>query len=143
MKQNVHFVTFATKDLDAARHFYQASLGWKPLLDVPGEIIFFQIAQGLVLGLFDAVKFNEDLAITESRAGVSGVTLAHNVGSPDEVRDLVGAMAAAGGSVLTEPQPGDFGGIFHAHVEDPNGIVWEIAHNPGWSVAEDGTVSFG
>ena len=143
MKQNLHFITFATRDLDAAREFYATSLGWTPLLDVSGEIIFFQTAPGQVLGLFDAVKFDQDLATTDSRATVSGVTLAHNVDSPDEVRELVGAMAAAGGTVLKQPQPGDFGGIFHAHVEDPNGIVWEIAHNPGWSVAEDGTVSFG
>lgn len=53
------------------------------------------------------------------------------------------AMAAAGGTVLTGPRPGPFGGVFHAHVADPNGVVWEIAHNPGWRIDDDGTVHLG
>jgi hypothetical protein len=49
-------------------------------------------------------------------------------------------MAAAGGTVLTAPEEGAFGGVFHALVRDPNGVVWEVAHNPGWWVGADGTV---
>ena len=48
-----------------------------------------------------------------------------------------------GGTVRTAPRPGAFGGVFHAHVADPNGVVWEIAHNPGWRVDDDGTVHLG
>jgi len=142
MDQNVHFITFATPNLDAARDFYVSALGWTPLLDVPNEIIFFQIAPGMVLGLFDADKFHHDLATGDSHPAVSGVTLAHNVGSPDEVRESVSAMVAAGAELLKHPQPGEFGGIFHSHVRDPNGIIWEIAHNPGWKVSDTGDVSF-
>ena len=108
---------------------------------MPGEIIFFQVAPGLVVGFFDAGKFNEDLATGVDHSTVSGVTLSHNVEGPAEVRDVVALMQQAGGSVLKEPQPGAFGGILHAHVQDPNGIVWEIAHNPGWQVDDQGTVS--
>lgn len=143
MKQHVHFVTFATDDLDAARALYIDALGWDPLLDVPGEIIFFQIAPGLVLGLFDTGKFNQDLATDQHGSPVSGVTLSHNVDSADEVRQIVDTLAAAGCTVLKPPQPGAFGGIFHAHVQDLNGIIWEIAHNPGWRIDEDGTVVLG
>lgn len=91
MDPALHFLTLSTADLDAARAFYAAGLGWEPMLDVPGEIIFFQIAPGLVLGLFDAGKFGRD----------------------------------------------------HAMVRDPNGITWEIAHNPGWWIVENGRVIFG
>lgn len=145
MRQDVHFVTFATADLDAARRFYVDGLGWTPLLDVEDEILFFQVAPGLVLGLFDAVKFDQDLGRSSTGAGavVGGVTLAHNVGSRDEVRGVVEAMARAGGTVLTPPGDGPFGGVFHAHVEDPNGTIWEIAHNPGWRVDDDGRVVLG
>lgn len=143
MRQNVHFMTFATADLDAARCFYADALGWHPLVDVPGEIIFFQVAPGVVLGLFDAASFNRDLADGTDRASVSGVTISHNVDSPEEVRSIVDTMAAAGGTVLKKPQPAEFGGIFHAHLRDPNGIIWEIAHNPTWHISEDGTVSLG
>jgi predicted lactoylglutathione lyase len=52
-------------------------------------------------------------------------------------------MTAAGGVLVKEPQQGQFGGIFHAHVQDPNGLVWEIAHNPGWRITDDGGVELG
>jgi len=142
MDQRLSFVTLATPDLDATRAFYATGLGWQPLIDVPGEVIFFQAAPGLVLGFFEATSFNRDMGL-DGAASLSGVTLAHNVDSEDAVRATVAVMEAAGGTVSTPPQPGDFGGIFHAHVTDPNGVIWEVAHNPGWSVAEDGTVRFG
>ncbi|RWZ61089.1 VOC family protein [Labedella populi] len=141
MRQNVHFVTLSTPDLDAARRFYVEGLGWEALLDVPGEILFFPIAPGLVLGLFEARKFAEDVGASEP-TGVAGVTLAHNVGSESEVVDTVERFVSLGGREIVAPEPGAFGGIFHAIVADPNGVVWEIAHNPGWHVSDDGTVSF-
>lgn len=142
MDQQLHFITVATSSLDAARAFYEYGLGWEATLDVPGEILFYQVAPGQLLGLFDAAKFAEDLG-GGSAPKVSGVTLSHNVTSPEAVRSTVEAMATAGGTVLKQPQQGKFGGIFHAHVQDPNGVVWEIAHNPGWHVADDGTVVLG
>jgi catechol 2,3-dioxygenase-like lactoylglutathione lyase family enzyme len=143
MDQQVHFLTLATADLDAARRFYVEGLGWRPLLDVPGEIVFFQIAPGTVLDFFEAGKFAQDLGRGPARPEVSGLTLAHNVASRDAVTAVVDAMAAAGGTVLTAPEEGAFGGVFHALVADPNGVVWEVAHNPGWSVDADGTVRMG
>jgi uncharacterized protein len=141
--QQVHFTTLATADLDAARRFYVEGLGWRPLLDVPGEILFFQIAPGTVLAFFEAGKFAQDLGRGPARPEVSGLTLAHNVPDRDAVPAVVDAMTAAGGTVLTAPEDGAFGGVFHALVADPNGVVWEVAHNPGWSVDADGTVRIG
>ncbi|MBM7805684.1 catechol 2,3-dioxygenase-like lactoylglutathione lyase family enzyme [Geodermatophilus bullaregiensis] len=143
MEQQVHFTTLATADLDAARRFYVEGLRWSPLLDVPGEIVFFQVAPGTVLAFFEARSFARDLGTGPARPAVSGVTLAHNVADRDAVRALVDAMVAAGGTVLTPPEEGAFGGVFHALVADPNGVVWDVAHNPGWSVDADGTVRLG
>ncbi|OBH17593.1 VOC family protein [Mycolicibacter terrae] len=142
MDQQLHFLTIAATDLGATRRFY-AALGWRPRLDVEGEIVFYQSAPGQLLGFFDAAKFNEDLALPGDHSRVSGITLAHNVDSPQEVTALTEAMAAAGGTVLKAPQPGRFGGVFHAHVRDPNGLIWEIAHNPNWRIEPDGTVRLG
>ncbi|MBG6084861.1 VOC family protein [Zhihengliuella flava] len=142
--QQAHFITLSTPDLEAARDFYVVGLGWEPLLDVPGEIIFFQIAPGTVLGFFDALKFGQDLGhepATQGAHGASGMTLAHNVGTRGEVAGVVRTMQAAGGRVVTSPREGAFGGIFHAHVADPNGVIWEVAHNPGWSIDDDGGVN--
>jgi catechol 2,3-dioxygenase-like lactoylglutathione lyase family enzyme len=141
MRQDVHFVTLSTPDLDAARGFYVDGLEWTPLIDVPDEILFFQIAPGLVLGLFDAAKFAEDTG-ADVPVPASGVTLAHNVGSADDVTEMADRAITAGGSIVVPPEPGAFGGIFHAIVRDPNGVLWEIAHNPGWHVTDEGTVSF-
>jgi uncharacterized protein len=143
MDPRLHFLTLATADLDAARAFYRDGLGWEALLDVPGEILFFQVAPGLLLGLFDTAKFDEDRLASAPTSGISGVTLSHNVDSAEEVAATVDRLVAAGGTVTKPPQESPFGGIFAAHVADPNGVVWEIAHNPGWSIDADGTVRIG
>ncbi len=139
MDQKAHFVTVATPDLDAARAFYVDGLGWTPLLDVPGEIIFFQVAYGLVLGLFDAVKFREDVAGAVDDTSVTGLTLSHNVDGPEAVDRVVADAVAAGGRLVKQPQHAAFGG-YHGHFADPGGLIWEICHNPGWRVEADGTV---
>lgn len=158
MRQQIHFVTLSTTDLEAARRFYRDGLGWDPLADVPGEVLFFQVGPGMVLGLFDSVKFDRDLSggqapdteaadaagpAMSTSAAVSGVTLAHNVEGPEEVAWTVEAMVQAGGRVLRAPEYGEFGGVHHAFVEDPNGVVWEVAHNPGWHVDQSGNVVLG
>lgn len=141
MEPRLHFLTFATPDLDAARCFYRDGLRWTPLVDVPGEVLFFQVAPGVVLGLFDAEKFDQDLLRDSSTRGVSGVTLSHNVPTR-EVSTTLSELAAAGGTILKPAQEGAFGGIFHGHVADPNGLIWEIAHNPGWRIDGTGAVVF-
>ncbi|MET4781560.1 VOC family protein [Glaciihabitans sp. UYNi722] len=141
MDPRLHFITFATTDLDAARSFYRDGFGWQPLLDVPGEIVFFQVGPGLVLGLFDAEKFREDLGVASAEA-ISGITLSHNVDGPAAVDEAIAAAITAGATIVKEPQAAAFGG-YHGHFRDPNGIIWEIAHNPGWRVDEIGTVSLG
>lgn len=143
MDQRLHFLTLATPDLDAARRFYCDGLGWTPLHDEPGEILFFQVAPGLVLGLFDAEKFDRDLLRERTTHGVRGVTLSHNVADREAVVSTLKTLEAAGGSILKSAREGEFGGIFHGHVADPNGLIWEIAHNPGWRIDTDGTVIFG
>jgi len=141
MEQRVHFVTAATADLDAARRFYVDGLGWTTTLDVPGEILFFQIGPGIMLGLFDATKFSQDIDPTATDATrLGGVTLAYNVDSVDEVGTVIAEAERAGATILQRPQEAFFGGGSHAHFADPNGLIWEVAHNPGWRVDESGKV---
>lgn len=141
MEPRVSFVTFATSDLDAARRFYCQALDWEPLVDVPGEIVFFQVGPGLTLGLFDAGKFDEDLDRPVSDTSIRGVTLSHNVDSPAEVDAVLTAAVKAGGTILKAAQFAAFGG-YHGHFQDPNGVIWEVAHNPGWRVDATGRVIF-
>lgn len=143
MDQRTHFVTLATPDLDAVRAFYRDGLGWQPLADVPGEIVFFQTGPGLVLAFFDAVKYREDVEGYVSEPSTSGVTLAHNVGSRAAVDEVVNAAVAAGATLVKSPRPVPVFDGYHGHFADPNGVIWEVAYNPGWSVDESGRVHLG
>ncbi len=143
MDQRVHFITIATADLDAVRRFYVDGLGWSPTLEVAGEVLFIQAGPGLMLSFFAAPSFVRDIGAGADVGGApAGITLAHNVGSPAEVDRVVSDAVTAGAAVLKKPQYAEWGG-YHGHLADPNGLIWEIAHNPGWRVEPDGTVVLG
>ena len=143
MDQQLSFITVATADLDAVRRFYIEGLGWTPLLDVPGEIVFFQVGHGLVLGFFEAEHFVADIGAEPAvSATPGGYTVSQNVASKDAVDRVVAQAEAAGARVLKQPQRADFGG-YHGHFLDPVGVLWEVAYNSGWHVDADGKVSLG
>lgn len=139
MDPRISFITVATPDLDGVRAFYRDGLGWEPLADVPGEVIFFQTGPGLVLGFYDSAAFAADLGRPVGDTGIGGVALSHNVDSAVDVDRVVDQMLAAGATLIAASRFASFGG-YHGHVADPNGVVWEIAHNPGWHVDDTGTV---
>jgi uncharacterized glyoxalase superfamily protein PhnB len=138
MNARVDFITLRVEDLDAATAFYTDGLGWKAILTVPGEVTFLQLGPGQVLALFIASGFDADVGPEVD----AQCNLAHNVSSEAEVRAAFAAMVGAGATVIKEPQRAVWGG-FHGIVLDVAGCCWEIAHNPGWSVADDGTVTIG
>lgn len=138
MEQRLTILTLRVDDVDAAARYYVDGLGWEPLLAVPGEVAFFQVAPGVALGLFAAHGYDSDAGAPLP----APCTLARNVDSEDEVRAVTDDMVAAGGTLVKEPQRASWGG-YHAFVVDPAGYPWEIAHNAGWRVAADGTVAIG
>jgi catechol 2,3-dioxygenase-like lactoylglutathione lyase family enzyme len=143
MHPRLSFLTLGVPDLEGARDFYVRGLGWEPLLDVPGEIIFFQIGPGLVLGFYTGLEGDVADGVTLADPAVAPVSLAHNVETDDEVRAIVARAEAAGATVLKRPQrPAQFDGL-HAYFADPYGYRWEICRNPGFAVAPDGTVRLG
>jgi uncharacterized protein len=153
VQQRLDFVTIGVRDLGASRRFYVEGLGWEPTMDLP-EVVFIQVGHGLLLGLWPAEDMEADVPSAGSPGGAeasdgpapaghgTGVpfTLAHNVGSDQAVADTLAAAAAAGATVLKPAQRAGFGG-FHGYFADPDGVRWEVAHNPGWSVADDGRVT--
>jgi uncharacterized glyoxalase superfamily protein PhnB len=138
MEPRVTIFTIRVEDLEAATRYYVDGLRWQPLLAVPGEVTFLQVGPGVALSLFDATGFDADAG----RSPRFPFSLAHNVDSEEAVREAVATMVDAGGTVLKQPQPAVWGG-YHAYVADPVGVAWEVAHNPAWSVAADGTVDMG
>jgi predicted lactoylglutathione lyase len=136
VKQSVSLVTLGVADYAGAVAFYEA-LGWKVALDVQ-ETAFFE-SNGVVLVLWGRDKLAADLGIPDSGASWGGVALAHNVGSRDEVREVIEQARTAGAEIAREPAEtfyGGYAGVFR----DLDGHAWEVAHNPHWTLAEDGSV---
>jgi catechol 2,3-dioxygenase-like lactoylglutathione lyase family enzyme len=139
MEQRITAITLGVRDLDRAVAFYRA-LGWAPVEDEHDDVFFFQ-AGGLVFALWGREQLAEDSTVTDT-GGWGGVTLAHNVRSPDEVDAVIEQARAAGARIGREPAPTFWGG-YSAVFVDPEGHPWEVAHNPGWALAEDGSVRIG
>lgn len=130
MEQRISLVTLGVKDLARARAFYEA-LGWSGAQQPDDEIAFFQ-AGGMVFGLWTALGGH----------GAPGIELAHNVRSPEEVDAVLAEAKRAGGTIKRLARHADWGGYTGAFA-DPDGYVWEIAQNPGWTLANDGSVRLG
>lgn len=135
MDQRVSLITLGVADVAVSRAFYE-QLGWRVGLDVE-ETVFFQTG-GLVLALWGRDKLAQDCGVADG-GGWGGVTLAHNVGSPEEVDRVVEQARAAGARVGREPAATFYGGYAGVFV-DPDGHTWEVAHNPGFELGEDGNL---
>jgi uncharacterized protein len=139
MDQRISLITLGYREYRRARDFY-AALGWTDGVSPDDEVVFFQ-AGGMLVALWDRAKLADDSAVPDG-GGWGGVTLAYLVRSPEEVDELLARAQAAGGTV---PRPGGtrFWGGYSGIFVDPEGHPWEVAHNPGWTLRDDGTVSLG
>ena len=136
MEQRVSLVTLGVHDLGRARRFYEA-LGWTTGAAPADDVAFFQ-AGGMVVALWGREALAADSGV-EDAGGWGGVTLAHNVRSPAGVDAVVEEARAAGAAITREPAETFWGGYSGAFT-DRDGHAWEIAHNPGWTLADDGSV---
>jgi len=135
MDQRVSLITLGVADVGRARQFYEA-LGWRG--ESPdGDVVFFQ-AGGMIVGLWSREKLAADSSVPDP-GGWGGLTLAHNVASPAEVDDILQEARAAGATIARAAAATEWGGYSGVFV-DPDGHAWEVAHNPGWFLDEDGSV---
>jgi predicted lactoylglutathione lyase len=139
MKQRVSLVTLGVRDKQRAKRFYEA-LGWKGTDGDGDDPVFFQ-AGDMIVALWDRALLAEDSRVDDT-GGWGGITLALNVGSRQEVDDVTEEARTAGANVAREPAETFWGG-YNSLVIDPEGHPWEIAHNPGWTLTEDGGVRLG
>jgi predicted lactoylglutathione lyase len=133
----VSLVTLGVSDYERAKAFYGA-LGWSVTWEAE-ETAFFQ-ANGVVLVLWGREKLASDMGIHDEAARWSGIALAHNVGSREEVRELVELARRNGGEITREPAETFYGG-YACVFRDLDGHAWEIAHNPGFGLEDDGSVT--
>jgi predicted lactoylglutathione lyase len=139
VKQRVSLITLGVRDLGRARAFYEG-VGWRTNADPDDDVVFFQAGE-MVVALWDRARLAEDSG-AEDGGGWGGITLALNFASRGEVDAVIEEARAAGARIVREPAEtfwGGYSGVF----ADPDGHPWEIAHNPHWTVTEDGGVRLG
>jgi predicted lactoylglutathione lyase len=136
MEQRVSLITLGVGDVGRARAFYDA-LGWEANW-TDGDVVFYQ-AGGMVFALWGRDKLAEDTAV-EDRGGWGGVTLAYVARSQEEVDDVL-ARAEAAGAKIARPAGKTFWGGYAGVFVDPEGHPWEVALNPSWTLADDGSVT--
>jgi uncharacterized protein len=136
MEQRVSLITLGVPDVARARSFYEA-LGWTTGAEPGDDVVFFQ-AGGMIVALWGREQLAADSGMQDG-GGWGGVTQAHHVGWPAEVDRVIEEARAAGAEIPREPGETFWGGYSGMFV-DPDGHPWEVAHNPRWTLAADGSV---
>jgi catechol 2,3-dioxygenase-like lactoylglutathione lyase family enzyme len=137
MEQRISLVTIGVTDLERSRIFYER-LGWRG--QEAEETVFFQ-AGGQAVVLWGREELAADAGLADGgTATFSGIALAHNVRSREEVHAIIDAAEQAGAEITKRPTETFYGG-YAAYFRDPDGHVWEVAHNPGFTLADDGSLT--
>ena len=135
----ISLVTLGVADVARSTAFYE-SLGWRRSSTSLPVITFFNTS-GPVLALFGRRDLADDATVDATGSGFRGVTLSLNVESLDAVDEVYGEWLAAGASSVRAPVPAVFEGGRIAYVADPDGHLWEIAHNPYFPFDDTGRVT--
>ena len=136
-QQRIILVSLGVADLDRACALY-AALGWAPAEQADG-MACYQL-QGQALMLFGRAALAEDQGRAEAELGTGAMTLAQNFNTRDDVDAAYAQAIAAGARALKAPEPVFWGG-YSGYFADPDGHVWEVAHNPYWPLAADGSLT--
>ena len=137
MEQRVSIVTLGVADLDRSRQFYE-HLGWRRSMTKTEGVVFFQMG-GMALALYPRAELAKDANLPTTGQGFGGVALAYNARSRDEVNAVLAEAEAAGARVLKPAQEAFWGG-YSGYFSDPDGFPWEVAWNPSFPLAEDGSI---
>jgi uncharacterized protein len=137
MEQRVSLITLGVADLKRSSEFYER-LGWRRCVANAEGVVFFQVG-GMGLSLFPRGELAKDATISDDGHGFGGVSLAYNARTRDEV-DSVLAEAEAAGAKMLKPAREAFWGGYSGYFSDPDGFLWEVAWNPSFAIAEDGSI---
>lgn len=127
MKPRISMITLGVRDFATSVKFYEEGLGF-PRMESPPDVAFFTL-NGTWLGLYGRKALAEDATVSAEGHGFESFTLAHNVPSEEEVDAVVDQAVAAGATLVKEPQKVFWGG-YSGYFKDPDGHLWEVAHNP-------------
>ena len=136
MNPRISMITLGVRDLAAAVRFYEEGLGF-PRMDSPPEVAFFTL-DGTWLGLYGREALAADAKVSPEGSGFESFALAHNVGSEAEVDEVIRQALAAGAILVKEPEKVYWGG-YSGYFKDPDGHLWEVAHNPHFWIGPNGS----
>jgi uncharacterized protein len=128
MRQKLNLVTLGVKDFDSAVNFYKNGLGWKTSSASTDDTAFFPMG-GIVLSLYPREKLAEDAMVDAQGSGFSGITLAYDTKSQEEVDEVLRAVEKIGGKIVKPGQKVFWGG-YSGYFADLDGHLWEVAWNP-------------
>ena len=137
MEQRVSLLTLGVMDMERSAAFYDA-LGWRRVETQDGVVAYDLIGQ--TLGLYPLARWAEDIGVNVEGLGVGRATLGYNCRDKSEVARVIKAAEAAGARVL-KPAADVFWGGYSGYYADPDGHVWEVAHNPFWPLNADGSLT--
>ena len=144
MKPSISLITLGVSDFARSLDFYTNGLGWKKSSASVDDVAFFQLS-GVAFALYPKDLLAKDAMIESLVSGditepsFSGITLSHNVASPEEVERVL-AEAKSAGATITKPGEKTLWGGYSGYFSDPDGHLWEVAHNPFWQLEVDGRV---
>lgn len=138
MEQRVSLITLGVSDLARASAFYDR-LGWQRSVRKAEGVVFYQTG-GVALALWPREELAGDAHMSPEASGFRGMALAYNTRSREDV-DRVLAEAKAAGGTIVRPASEAFWGGYTGYFADPDGFLWEVAWNPHWAIAEDGSIT--
>lgn len=138
MDQRISLITLGVRDLARSREFYEEGLGWTKG-NAEESVAFYQLTNGLVLGLWSREELANDAKIHDSGATFSGITIALNGRTIDEVDAILAQVEAAGGTITKPAEQQPWGG-YSGYFADLDGHPWEVAFNPDWAIDESGRI---
>ena len=130
MKPYLTLITLGVTDLQKSFDFYKELLGFPSKDGITGDVAFFEL-ENIRLSLYPKELLAKDATVPNDGSGFGGITLAHNVGSEEEVNILTAELKAKNVTIIKEPQKTDWGG-YHSYFQDLDGYLWEVAYNPFW-----------
>ena len=137
MEQRVSIITLGVMDLKRSSRFYER-LGWRRAMAKSEGIVFFQ-AGGMALALYPRHELAKDANVAPEGQGFNGISVAYNTRNRAEV-DSVLEHAVAAGAKLLKPAQEAFWGGYSGYFSDLDGFLWEVAWNPFFPIAEDGSI---
>lgn len=138
MRQKMTLVTLGVRDFERSVNFYKNGLGWKTSSASMDDVAFFPLG-GIVLSLYPREKLAEDILVDPGGSGFSGITLAYNAKSEEEVDEVLHTVEGIGGKIVKPGQKVFWGG-YSGYFADLDGHLWEVAWNPFWSFDEHDNV---